>query len=347
MRSAGGQVARLVNRSAVPYVAVRQSFANAFAPPAPMTHELKSMGTVGTLFAIVTKLANGTSQVGWEMWRKSKDGSTEGRVQVTNHLALTIWNRPNDFFTRQELVETTGQHQELVGEQWWVISRDPRSALPLELWPVRPDRMRPVPDAQDFLVGYIYTGPAGEEIPLKRDQVIMLRSPDPESAYRGMGPVQTILPDLNATNMAAQWVANFFTNSAQPGGIIEVEKRLSDDEFDEMTARWREQHQGVANAHRVAVLEQGKYVSTAFNMRDMQFNELRSSNSEIIREAFGFPKPMRGTTEEVIGANAGAAGYVFPKWLIVPRLERIKQALNNDFLPLFYPPGVVPDVEFD
>ncbi len=38
---------------------------------------------------------------------------------------------------------------------------------------------------------------------------------------------------------------------------------------------------------------------------------------------------------------------MFAKWLLVPRLERIKQALNNDFLPLFYPQGAVPDVEFD
>lgn len=347
MRSAGSQLARLVNKSAVPYVAARQSFTHAFAPPAPMTAELKSFGTVGTLFAIVTKLANGTSQTDWKLWRKSKDGSTEGRTEVTNHLALSIWNKPNDFYTRQEFVETTGQHQELVGEQWWVVSRDPRSSLPLELWPVRPDRMRPVPDAENFLVGYIYTGPVGEEIPLERDQVIMLRAPDPESPYRGMGPVQTILPDLSAANMASLWAANFFTNSAQPGGVIEVEKRLSDDEFDEMTLRWREQHQGVANAHRVAVLEQGKYVQTGFSMKDMEFNALRASNSEAIREAFGFPKPLLGSVDDVNRANAEAAEYVFAKWLLVPRLERIKGALNNDFLPLFYPKGAVPDVEFD
>ena len=348
MKSLGAAVVKLTNKSAVPYVAQRADrLSQLFAPPAPMVSEMRAMGQVGTLFAIVTKCANATSQVEWELWRKAKSGKKEDRVKVTNHLALQIWNKPNQFFTRQEFVESFQQHHELTGEAWWIVARNPLSALPLELWPVRPDKMRPVPDAEDFLVGYIYTGPSGEQIPLEKNQVIMLRSPDPMDPYRGMGPVQTILPDLRASNMAAQYVANFFENSAEPGGIIEVDEHLSDDEFDEMTKRWREQHQGVSNAHRVAVIEKGHWIDRKYTMKDMQFTELRTASSEMIREAFGFPKPLLGSVDDVNRANAEAAEYVFAKWLIVPRLERIKGALNNDFLQMFYPPGTVPDVEFD
>jgi len=32
---------------------------------------------------------------------------------------------------------------------------------------------------------------------------------------------------------------------------------LEDDEFKRVTSRWREQHQGVAQAHRIAVIEDG------------------------------------------------------------------------------------------
>lgn len=337
-----------MNRAAVPYVPTRTSVVQAFAPTTPMVREMRAMGQVGTLFAIVTKCAGGTSQVEWKLWRKSASGKKEDRVEVTNHLALSIWNKPNDFFTRQEFIETFQQHQELTGESWWVIARDPRSDLPLELWPVRPDKMTPVPDAEEFIRGYVYTGPSGEQIPLDRDQVIMIRMPDPMDPYRGMGPVQTILPDLNASNMAAQYVARFFENSAEPGGLIEVPHELSDHEFDQMATRWREQHQGVSNAHRVGILENGaKWIDRKYTLKDMQFTELRATSSEMIREAFGFPKPMLGSTEDVNRANAEAAEYVFAKWLLVPRLERIKQALNTEFLRLFYPKGAVPDVEFD
>jgi len=337
-----------VNRSAVPYVSQSGSrVQQLFAAPQPMLSEMRAMGQVGTLFAIVTKCSTATAANQWKLWRKAKSGKIEDRVEVTNHLALQIWNKPNAFFPRQEFVETFQQHHELTGEAWWVISRNPLSTLPLEIWPVRPDKMQPIPDADDYIVGYIYTGPSGERIPLETNQVVFIRSPNPLDSYRGMGPVQTILPDLNASNMAAQYVANFFTNSAEPGGIIEVDERLSDSEFDEMTTRWREQHQGVSNAHRVAVIEKGHWVDRKYTMKDMEMTSLRSATSEVIREAFGFPKPMLGTTDDVNRANAEAAEYVFAKWLIEPRLDRIKSALNNDFLPMFYPPGAEPDVEFD
>lgn len=337
-----------MNKTAVPYVPSRTSVVQAFAAPTPMMREMRAMGQVGTLFAIVTKCAGGTSQVEWKLWRKARSGKKEDRTEVTAHLALQVWNRPNDFYTRQEFVESTQQHQELTGESWWVIARNPMTKLPQELWPVRPDKMTPVPDADEFIVGYVYTGPNGEQIPLDRDQVIMIRMPDPMDPYRGMGPVQTILPDLTASRMSAQYVAQFFENSAEPGGIIEVPHEMSDHEFDQMATRWREQHQGVGNAHRVGILENGaKWINRTYTMKDMQFTELRTASSEMIREAFGFPKPMLGSTEDVNRANAEAAEYVFAKWLLVPRLERIKQALNTEFLPKFFPKGAIPDVEFD
>jgi hypothetical protein len=67
----------------------------------------------------------------------------------------------------------------------------------------------------------------------------------------------------------------------------------------------------------------------------MQFAELNAVSREVIREAFGFPKPMLGSVDDVNRANADAAEYLFSRWLLVPRLERIKAALNNDLLPMF------------
>jgi HK97 family phage portal protein len=341
----GARLRDVVNKTPVSY-APRSGGLSSLGPQrSDAEQQLRAYGSVGTLYAIVNRLANATSQVNWHLYRAARSGNPDDRTQVTNHLALDIWNKPNPFYTRQEFVETFEQHVELTGEGWWLIGRDPRATLPLELWPVRPDRMTVVPSPTDFLTGYVYRGPDGEKVPLELTDVVQLRVPNPLDPYRGMGPVQSILVDLDATRYTAEWNRNFFLNSAEPGGIIEVDKRLSDDEFDEMTTRWRQQHQGVAQAHRVAVLEQGKWVDRKFSQRDMQFSELRDVSREVIREAFGFPKPLLGTVEDVNRANAEAAEVVFARWLIVPRLERIKGALNNDFLPLFGPSAA--GLEFD
>jgi HK97 family phage portal protein len=299
--------------------------------------QMRAMGAVGTLFAIVSRLATAVSQVDWRLYRAAPSGMAEDRQEVTRHAALDLWNKPNEFFTRQEFVETFSQHLDLTGEGWWLIARHARMrSVPLELWPVRPDRIAPNPDPVEFIRDYTYFGPDGQRVTLQRDEVIQLRMPNPLDIYRGMGPVQALLADLDATRYSAEWNRNFFVNSALPSGIIEAPENLSDDQFDTLRDRWEEQHRGVAAAHRVAILEGGlKWVDRRFTMADMQFTELRGMSRELIREAFGFPKSMLGTVDDVNRANAEAGEVMFARWLVVPRLERIKQALNAELLPMF------------
>lgn len=298
------------------------------------TAQLSAMEAVSVVFGIVDKLATGVSLVDWKLWRPAASGKVEDRVEVTSHAALDTLNNPNDFYSRQELFEAAQQHHELTGEGWLVIGRAGRS-IPLELWPIRPDRMDPIPSAERFLAGYAYRSPDGEVVPLPTNDVLFMRRPDPQNAFRGLGPIKPALVDIDSTRFAAEWNRSFFLNSAEPGGIVEVEKRLSDDEFDEMVTRWREQHQGVSQAHRVAILEQAKWVDRKYTMRDMQFAELRGVTATAIREAFGFPKFMLGDVDDVNRANSDASEAMFAKWLIVPRLERWKGILNRRYLPQF------------
>lgn len=311
-----------------------------FGANSSRTGLLAQYGSVGTLFAIVSSSASAVSLVDWELYstrlRRSATAGKNDRVPVESHLAKDVLNRPNDFMTRQNLFETTEQHIDLVGEGYWVMVTDERMpGVPLELWPVRPDRIDPIPHPTEFLAGWMYRGPAGERVPLRRDEVIQFKMPNPLDPYRGMGPVQTILFDLDSSRYASEYNRAFFLNSAEPGGIIEVPDALSDDEFNTMRDRWQEQHRGVSQAHRVAILEKGQWKDRSFSMRDMQFQQLREVSRETIRDAFHFPKPMTGSVEDINRANAEAGEYVYAKWYLQPRLERFKAKLNTEFLPKF------------
>lgn len=313
---------------------------------APGAAHLKQYGQVGTLFAIVNSLAVDTSMVEWKLYKKQTDrrrryvtpDGTDGRVEVTRHPALSVWQNPNPYMTQQEFVESFQQHLELTGEAWWTVGRNPDfpEVGPLELWIARPDKMGVLTDAQEFLTGYYYVTPDGGKQRLEKSEVIQLRMPNPLDPYRGMGPVQSIMVDLDSARYAAQYNRNFFKNGAVPGAIIQVPEHMTDDEFDEFQQRWASSHKGVDNAHRVGIVENGAvYVESKFAQRDMQFAELRGVSSEAIREAFRYPKNMLGTTDDVNRANAEAGEYTYAKHLMLARLERIKQALNANLLPMF------------
>ncbi|MFJ2000267.1 phage portal protein [Streptomyces chartreusis] len=342
----------------VPFTSRAQSYGNVFGSNRTAEGQMRAMSAVGTLFAIVDRTSNATALVDWKLYRKAKSGKKEDRTEVTAHAALDVWNKPNPFMPRQEFVEAQQQHFDLTGEAWWVIARHPGVSIPLELWPVRPDRMAPVPDRDSFLKGYVYTSPDGEQIPLELQDVIQLRRPNPLDPYRGLSPVLSILPDLDTSRYSAEWARAFFVNSAQPGGVIEVPVNLSDTQWDEMRERWAEQHKGVNNAHKVAIIEHGaKWTDRSISQRDMQFVELRGATRDAIREAYGISKSAIGDFEDINRASALAAKSWFAEQQTVPRLERIKGALNHEFLPLFgraaeglefdYEPPTPPDPEVE
>jgi HK97 family phage portal protein len=313
---------------------------------------MEQYGEVGTLYGIVSRLSESCGLINWHLYRKSLDGrrvyrEVETRTEVVKHAALSLLAQPNPLMDTVEFVESTVQHYDTAGEFIWVVAYGSiRAAGPIEVWPVRPDRMRIVTSDTEALTGYVYVSPDGEKVPLMKQDVIHFRRPNPLDPYRGLGPVQSISVKLDSNRLASEYNRNFFLNSAEPGGIIEIEDRLDDDEFRELVTRWREQHQGVANAHRVAVLEQGKWVERKYSMRDMMFPELGEMSREDIREAFGYPKGMTGATEDVNKAVADANERMFGRYLLRPRLKKVQSGLNK-LLKLFGETGTSLEFDFD
>lgn len=344
----------LLDRVPTPYVSQSQAARGIFAGMSvddPNQVDPKRLldlyGAVSTLFAIVHATSEATGRVDWRLYRKSTTGAPEDRVEVLQHPALVVWNKPNAFYTRQELVESVQQHVDLTGEGWCAFASDERmpSLGPTEIWPVRPDRMAVVKSPTEFLTGYTYRSPDGQDIPLDKDEIGQIRMPNPNDPYRGLGPVQALLSTLFGQRAALDYNRNFFINGAGPGGIIEFPEELDDDEWRRFKRRWDSSHQGVANAHKVATLEGGaKWVERNYSYKDMQFTELTGVSRDMIREAFLVHKHILGQSDDVNLANALVADEAFAERVIIPRLERFKGMLNNDFLRLY--PGTE-NLEFD
>lgn len=333
------------------------------APDLQLIRTYKANGTVRSNAGLI---AESVAEQDWVLFRKggpadrytTSDQGSDQRKQVTVHAALDVLENPasvtvdgvrRTVIDRFMLFELSDIWMTQTGKAHWVVDfAEGASKIPLGLWPVRPDRMTPVPDRKKFLAGWIYTSPDGrEQVPLLATEVIYNRFADPEDIYGGCGPVQSVLTDIEAADYASQWNRNFFVNSAEPGGVLQLDHELQEGEFDELVDRWRDTHRGVARAHRIAVLEAGvTWVPNAHaSVKDMDFANLRSTMRDIIREALGMAKIMTGVSEDVNRANAQTGQEVFAAWKVEPRLKRWRNVLNKQFLPLFGTTGG--NVEFD
>jgi HK97 family phage portal protein len=342
----------LVNRAPVPYTGSKQNWYGGPGRKYGVTGQMDAMGASAALFAIVNRTSTSVAAETWHLHRRKQgsvcefeqpDGEpcgTKNVEHVPKHPAQVVLDKPNAFYTTAETFESAQQHVDLTGEGWLVMPR--MGNMPAELWVARPDRMVVVTDPRDFLVGYIYVGPDGHEVPLKRQDVLLNRMPSPLDPYRGLGPVQTIMQQVAGTSMSAEWNTNFFRNGARPGGIVRLSRRMEDAEFDQLVERFNLAHKGVANAGRTAFLDDGEWQDVKpLSMRDMQFVETAELNRDIVLLAFGISKFAVGVVDDINRATADAAKAWFGETLTLPRLNRWRGLLNNDFLPQF--PGWDPN----
>ncbi len=292
---------------------------------------LKAYGEIGWLYAVVFRIALGCGEVKWRLFNGSDRSE---RTQISKHPVLTLLDRINPFQTSNEFIELHTIYQDLVGECFWILNYNALGE-PAEIWIPYPNRMSVVPDKTKFIKGYIYQVGA-EKIPFDVNEVIHFKYPNPLNQYRGLGPAQAIGINLDAQQNADKWVNTFFYNSARPDGVIQFDYNLSDEQFDKLKKQWGERYRGVSKAHQVALLEGGgKYIQIQNTIKDMDFPNLQLKNRDVILGVFGMPQSVMGISENVNKANAEAGDYTFARWIVKPRLDRMKSKIQEQLIPKF------------
>jgi len=324
----------------------------------PSTRVLDLTTTESTLLSVLSLLSETVAEVEWTLRLQSGDNLDEEELPILGpdqHLAAKLWEQPNDFMDGNHLRSVVEWHYDACGEGWMVCQYN-SIGQPESYWPVRPDRMDPKTSSKKFLTGYIYNGPGGEEVPLEINEVLRITRPHPLDPHRGIGPVQSLMLPLTTSLTAQQWVQNFYANDATPGGMIEVgrDEPMEDGDFRQLVSRWNSQHKGVSRAHRVGILEVGKFVPMPVNMRQLQFTEMRHLTRDQILEAFRIHKHMLGISDDVNRAASLAADDTYGKRILKPRIKMWQRLANGAYLRTFgpaprpvkfYPDNVVPEDE--
>lgn len=299
--------------------------------------QILTMGSVPIVFAIVAGIGESMAEADWALY------PIGGDEPVRNHPAALLWEQPNPHMDQDTFVKAAMEHYDLAGETDWYVSRTSLtrgdgsriSDMPLELWPVRPDFLTPIPHPTRYLDGWIYQVPGLEEAKWKNEDLVRMLLPSPFDPYRGIAPIAAAMRQAGSSTAAAEYMSSWYRNGAVPGGIIEFPERLPDEEFTEFTNRWREQHQGPSQANRVAILEGAKWTSITATMRDSQFEELAKLNEEWIRRVYRFPAALLGDSENVNKATVDGMQHHFELYLIRPRLSALQAVLNTKLLPMF------------
>ncbi|QDP67984.1 MAG: putative portal protein [Prokaryotic dsDNA virus sp.] len=292
---------------------------------------VNTYGQVGWVFACVSRISSAIAETKWRLYSKKNGNDIE---EIIEHPLLELFDFVNPFHTGLEMMEQTQTYIDLTGEVFWLVLKD-TAGQPAEIWVMNPNKIKVVPDRKMYIKGYVYKN-GNDEIPLSIEDIVHIKLPNPKNPFRGQSPLGSVSSDVEAEKFSSQYNRAFFQNSAEPNGVIQFEGTLTDSQYERLRYQWNRQHQGTTNSHKVAILEGGaSWHTNTLTQRDMQFRDLRVMNRDVIMGVYGMPKHILGIAEDVNRANAEASEYTFARWVLKPRLERIKAKLNEQFIPLY------------
>jgi HK97 family phage portal protein len=236
--------------------------------------------------------------------------------------------------SRFELIEQTVGSLEIHGNAYWFLAGEPDGA-PLELWPLRPDRVSIVPDPRRGVRGYIYEVD-GRRIPLDAEEVVHFRRWHPANDYYGLSALEAARLAVESDRAMADWNRRYFGEGlAVPAGIVAIRDRVSDADFERLKREWRTAYGG--RERKTAFLRGAsvEWHNVGLSQQDMDFLNARRFNREEIFQIFGIPVGM--FSENATEANALVGERVFIERTLWPKLVRIAEKITTDVLPFFGP----------
>lgn len=323
-----GFVSRLLERRAHPsqhsLAAIFGLQSNTYAGPAVTEESALSFSAV---YACVRILSESVAMLPLFTYRRLANG---GKEKATDAPIYNLLHRsPNPEMTSFEFRETLIAHVATWGNGYAEIEWS-KSGQPLALWPLNPAKMQ-VSRRNGQLV-YFYELPSGQAVTLPSWRVHHLRGLSGNGVV-GYSPIRLAMQSIGVGLALEEYGARFFGNGARPGGVLKHPGVLSDGAYKRLKESWSAENEGLSNAHRLKILEEGlDYQAIGIPPEEAQFLESKKFQVNEIARWFRVPPHMLADLERATFSNIEEQGLEFVIYTLGPWLTRHEQALERDLL---------------
>jgi HK97 family phage portal protein len=266
------------------------------------------------------------------LFRRTSNGE---RREVLQHPLLDLIERPNPLQGKFEWIESAASFLYLSGNAYLEsVGSGDRSSMPKELYVLRPDRMRVVPDPIHFVSGYEYTV-SGRKVKFSSDQILHLKLFHPLDDWYGLSPVQVAALAIDKLNSGDKWNSSLLQNAAVPSGALTCKQRLTDEQFSRLKTEMRQQIQGVNNAREPLLLEQDlEWKELGISPKDMDWIEGLKMSALQVAQVYNVPPELIGLSPATYQNRKEARKALYTE-VVCPLLNRFRDALNNWLVPQF------------
>lgn len=281
----------------------------------------------GAVLACVRVLSESVASMPCILYERVEDNGRDGKRRATAHpLYALLHNKPNPEISSFEFWEMALVHLLLWGNFYAEIVVDGRGDV-AQLWPIPPRMVTPRRLPNKLLVYDIELSEGPKRF---RAEYIFHVAGMRTNGLKGLSVVGQAREAIGLGIAAERFGASFFGNGAVPGGVLEHPGLLTDDAHSRIKKSWNEDHQGLDNAQRVAILEEGmKYHQVGIPPEDAQFLETRKFQRSEIAGMFRVPPHLIADLERATFSNIEHQSLSFVVYSVQPWLRRIEARANG------------------
>ena len=201
------------------------------------------------VFAAVNKISNSMSE--GELIVCDKEGNI-----VPNYEPMAVLNRPNPIMSWDDLIKTYIMHWALSGNFYLVKFRNASGKGKVqEMWPLRPDLVTPVADANSGVAYYEYRV-NGETHKIMPADLLHIKTPNALTPLIGVSPLAPAFNRVRADNEANEYVKALLENNARPDLIMVTDQSLNEHVMRRLSAMWKGNNGGT-NRGGTAFIDNG------------------------------------------------------------------------------------------
>ena len=264
-----------------------------------------------------------------------------GQAPMTNAKSA-IGELLNATSAGQSLLETLAAHVLLHGNGYVQIIKD-AEGNPIELFALRPDRIRAVLGSNGWPTAYEYKVGSGISVLSLEDEdgwpnIVHIKAMHPLDDHVGASASAAAQQAVAIHNAASEWNRSLLENAARPSGALVYETGdgagLTKDQFDRLRCELEAAFSGSVNAGRPMLLDGGlKWQKIAMSPADMDFATLKNAAAREIALAFGVPPMLLGIPGDNTYSNYREANRALWRLTLLPLAEKLFSALQEGLAP--------------
>lgn len=215
----------------------------------------------------------------------------KGAKEVTSGPVFDLFDSPSETLSAKALWWLSSMWWDIEGEFFWWFGG--KAGFPKEIHVLSPRRMEYEPYSKQWF----YTNDEGQQIPMRTDEFLHVFEPNIWNPLRGVPPLAAMAMELEQDWSVNRETLLRLNASAIPQGILKTEQRLTQQQADELVARWDQKYGRGKGDKRIAVLGQGTSFQ-AINENILQYLDISERNKISILTKYGIPLKVANATTE-------------------------------------------------